>query len=73
MKIGAYELRTVKRGFEETNIGVPEGDVYYVVQLDKTGQMDVKTQIEAEVLSRLVRIENELIIRKKKSGKENNK
>lgn len=57
MKIGDYEVRTVQRGVEETNIGVAEGQVYYLVRIDKETQMDVKTQSEAEIISRLVRIE----------------
>jgi len=57
MKIGNYESRIVKKGVEETTIGVPEGHEYYVIQMDKFSQLDVKTQAEAEIISRLIKIE----------------
>lgn len=51
--------RVQKKGFEEfTEKGaIKEGDTYWEVQLDRDGQYNVKTQFEAEVMSRLVRIE----------------
>lgn len=64
MRIGHYEPRVVKKGFEETALDVKEGEVYWVVQLDRDGQMDVKEQIDAEILARLVRIE--ALLRRKK-------
>ena len=59
LKIGTYEPRVVKKGVEEApSLRVAEGDTYWVVQTDKDGQLDVETQTEAEIISRLVRIEN---------------
>ena len=71
MKVGDYELRIVKDGFEETSLNIPEGGTYYVVQLEKEGQMDVATHLEAEILSRFVRIENMLKGLKKNESKDN--
>ena len=66
LKIGTYEPRTVRKGVEEApSLRVAEGDTYWVVQTEKDGQLDVETQAEAEIISRLVRIEN---ILKRKRG-----
>jgi len=58
MEIGHYEPRKVKKGEEETTLDIPEGEVYWLIQLDKDAQLDVETQTEAEIISRLIRIEN---------------
>jgi hypothetical protein len=55
--VGDYEPRVVKKGVEETTLDIKEGEVYWVVQVDEEGQMDVKEQIDAEILSRLIKIE----------------
>jgi hypothetical protein len=65
-RVGHYEPRIVKKGFEETSLDVPEGEAYWLIRLDRYSGMDVKTQFEAEVISRLVRIENLLKTRTKK-------
>jgi hypothetical protein len=58
MKIGEYDVRVVKKGVETTSLPVKEGEVYYMIRLDKHSWMDVQNQINAEIISRLVRIEN---------------
>ena len=60
MKPGDYEPRTVMKGIEETFLNIPEGGVYWLVQMDKDSQMDVKEQIDAVILSKLIRIERAL-------------
>jgi len=58
IKVGDYDVRVVKKGFEEArSLGLKNGDVYYMVRIDKSGWMDVKEQIDAEILARQVRIE----------------
>jgi len=75
MKIGSNEPRVVKKGFEETTLDVPEGETYWIVQIDKIGQMDVEKQVEAELLSRLVRVELKLdkLLNQKKVEAKNGK
>lgn len=61
MKIGNYEPVTQKKGINEAFVkGIKEGEVYWRIQIDKHGQMDVKTQTEAETISRLIRKERQL-------------
>jgi predicted RNase H-like nuclease (RuvC/YqgF family) len=64
MRIGHYEPRVVEKGVNETDFKLKEGDVYWVVELEDHSQMDVKEQIDAEILARLVRVE--ALLRKKK-------
>ena len=64
-KIGEYETCLHEPGENEAFIdGIKEGEVFYTIRLDKDGCFDVKTQAEAEIISRLVRIENLLKGRK---------
>ena len=68
LKIGGYESVVQKKGINEAFIdGVKEGQVYWRVRIDRDGQMDLKTQFEAEVISRLVRVERLLDKLKTKS------
>lgn len=61
MKPGEYESYIQKKGINEAFIeNINEGEVFYTVQLDENGGFDTKSQAEAEILSRLVRIENML-------------
>ena len=57
MKSGEYEPRVVREGVEETVLDIPEGGTYWCVCLGRGVEMDVDTQAEAEIISRLVRIE----------------
>jgi hypothetical protein len=57
LKVGEYEPRVVRKGVEETTLDIPEGGVYWCICLGKGVEMDVGTQAEAEIISRLVRIE----------------
>jgi len=59
-KIGSYEPLVVKKGYNETTLPVKEGGVFWLVHTEVGGGIDCATQEEAEVLSRLVRIENKL-------------
>lgn len=59
MEIGEYEPRVVEKGVEETSLNVEEGGTYWIVQLVDS-QFDCATQEQAEILSRLVRIEQKL-------------
>jgi hypothetical protein len=75
MKIGMYEPRVVKKGKEETFYGVPEGTIIWTVQTEKDGGgFDLLKQTDAEIISRLVRIEYLLEkINKKEKLKRNGK
>ena len=68
MNIGEYEPRTVEKGVEETTLPVKEGTVYWIVQTGKEEQMDVEKQSEAEILSRLIKLE--IALNKIKGDKE---
>ena len=57
MKVGTYEARVVEKGVEETTLSIKEGDIYWIVQMDNESQMDVERQVDAEILSRLIRFE----------------
>jgi len=65
MKVGHYEPREVKKGFNETTLPVKEGGIYWVIQLDKYSQMDVRHQETAEIMSQLIKINNLLKRRSK--------
>ena len=70
MKIGNYESVAQKKGYDEAFIDeIKEGQVYWRVQIDKYGQMDLRTQFEAEVISRLVKIEKLLRRHNGRQGK----
>lgn len=56
LKIGHYEPHVQKKGEDESFIKTKEGDVYWMIRTED-GYIDVKTQTEAEIISRLVRIE----------------
>ena len=60
LKVGDYDVRVVKKGFEETNLPVMDGGIYYIVRVDKSSWIDVLHLVDAEMLSRLVRVENML-------------
>ena len=61
MDIGEYRVYTHKEGKHEAFIeGILEGEVFYTIKLDEHGKLDVKTQAEAEIISRLIKIENKL-------------
>jgi len=58
MKIGEYEPRVQKKDYDECfGADLAEGDLYWTVKIDKEGYLDVLTQTDAEIISRLVRIE----------------
>ena len=60
-KVGEYTLHLQNKGYDEACIeGIKNGEAFYTIQLDKFGQFDTKSQAEAEIISRLVRIENML-------------
>lgn len=65
IKIGEYDIRIVKKGIETTSLPIKEGEPYYMIRLDKESWMDVGSQVHAEILSRLIRIENKLKEKKK--------
>jgi hypothetical protein len=57
--IGDYSLREYKPG--ETECFCPnnlaDGDIFWTVQLDEYGKLDVLTQADAEIISRLVKLD----------------
>lgn len=67
MKIGHYEPSTQEKGVNEfagSEVIIPDGSVFWTVQTNKDRQFDVLRQEDAEILSRLVIIEQ--LLRKKK-------
>jgi hypothetical protein len=57
MKPGFYEPRTVKKGVEETSLKIKEGGIYWWVSDGQGGGYDVEKELDAIILSRLIRIE----------------
>ncbi len=58
LKKGEYQIGFQTKGKHEACIkGIKENDEFYTVRLEDVTYFDVKTQFEAEMLSRLVRIE----------------
>jgi len=63
MKVGDYEPRICKKGEEETDLmndevnPIKEGDVFWVVMMERNCMFDVKEQKDAEIISRLIKIE----------------
>jgi len=67
IKVGDYSVKVYKKGYNENAIESlnmngkwKDRDVFYQVRLNKEDWFDVCTQEEAEIISRLVRIENKL-------------
>ena len=68
-EVGHYEPVIIKKGVNETFLQdytnnsrkpLKEGDIFWMVNLGDGGSFDVKDQEFAEIISRLVRIENKL-------------
>jgi len=57
-EIGFYEPKEVQKGVEETVIPLKEGDIFWEVTVSPGHFFDCKNQTEAEIISRLARIEN---------------
>lgn len=55
MKIGDYESNIHEKGNKSFLKTIRTGELYWTVQIDNDGQMDIKTQTEAEIISRLIR------------------
>ena len=66
LKVGDYLPFVQSKGKVESFITpkLKDGTVFWTVRIDKDGYFDLKEQSDAEILSRLVRIEN-LLKRKK--------
>lgn len=61
VKKGNYEAIVQEKGKNEAFIdGIKEGECFYTVGLGEGVGYDTKSQFEAEVLSRLVKIEKRL-------------
>ena len=60
LKIGEYEPVKVEKGVNETTLPLKEGEIFWMVNCE--------TQTEAEIISRLIRIEK-LLKRKWKQEK----
>jgi len=57
MNVGEYEQNTVQKGIVQTELDLKEGETFWTVKTDRYDYLDVKTKIEAEILSRLIRVE----------------
>lgn len=58
---GVYEAFIVEKGVNETMLPLKKGECYYTVFLGGDDYLDVATQAEAEIISRLVRIEHSVV------------
>ncbi|MDO8622645.1 MAG: hypothetical protein Q7R52_00190 [archaeon] len=64
-KVGQYECYKQEKGFNEAlGIDIKEGEIFWTIRLSKDGYYDTKSQDTAEILSRLVKIEQMLKRRK---------
>lgn len=67
VKKGDYEPNVQERGKNEAFIeGIKEKEVFYTVGLGEGAGYDTKSHFEAMVLSRLVKIEKELLCFKRR-------
>ena len=65
LSVGDYTPLVQKKGINEAFIDdIKEGDIFWCVKLEDHVCIDVKQQEDAEILSRLVRIENILKLKK---------
>jgi len=61
MIVGDYMPQTQKRGECEAFIdGMKDGETFWTIQLSKQAKFDVKRQEDAEIISRLVKIQQKL-------------
>lgn len=56
-KVGSYFPVKVEKGINETTLPLKEGDIFWEVNLGDGGFFDTEHQEDAEIISRLVRIE----------------
>lgn len=68
IKVGGYTHFIKEIGKDETTLPIKEGEIFYTVKLEEFGYLDVLTQTEAEIISRLVRIEKKLSSRNPATG-----
>lgn len=60
-KTGEYSVEVFKKGENEANLkGLKNGDIFFMISLGKGVYHDTASQESAEIISRLVRIENKL-------------
>lgn len=59
IKIGEYDIRIVGEN-ETTNLPLKKGEIYYMIRIDKESWLDTSSHAHAEIISRLIRIENKL-------------
>jgi hypothetical protein len=60
IKIGDYAVFSKEKGKETFLDNLKDGDIYFCIRLSKTDWFDTRLQGDAEIISRLVRIENML-------------
>lgn len=67
--VGFYEPMKVKKGVNETTLPLKEGQIFWLIKTEYGG-FDTERQEDAEIISRLVRIEQMLkkIIKKNESN-----
>lgn len=56
LKIGSYEPVKVKKGYNETVLPLKEGDIFWLIRTEDGG-FDTLRQEDAEIISRLIRVE----------------
>ena len=60
LKIGQYEPVKMEIGINETTLDLKEGEIFWTIKLNNEELFDVENQEDAEIISRLVRIESML-------------
>ncbi len=59
-KLGAYSPVRVDKKYNTTTLPLEVGDIFWRVELGKRGSFDVAEQIDAEILSTLLTIEDKI-------------
>ena len=60
LDVGHYGPVKVEKGVNETILPLKEGMIFWTVELGNRSSFDVERQEDAEILSRLVRIEKKI-------------
>ena len=66
LKLGQYDIFQVDKDNECAIDNIKKGDIFYTIRMEGGGYYDTKEQDVAEILSRLVRIEQMLKPQKRK-------
>ena len=60
VKVGGYIPVKVEKGVNETTLPLKQGEIFWEINLGDGGSFDVERQEDAEIISRLIRLEKKL-------------